>query len=381
MNSYKKITILLLCLTSATTRTSAQSEKKGWVNRQLDRFFNDTTSAAERSFRVYPTFGYAPETGLELGASSLWLFRAKNDSLNRLSEVQTFAFFTVKGQYGLWIDNAIYGDQDKWFFLGRTRIQRFPLLYYGIGQETSGEDPAVVDANYILLRQRVLRKIVKNLFIGPEVDYQHLYSVSFNQPEKGELHVPPAGSNGTTNLGVGAALVYDNRHNVLNVRKGQFGELAFLRYTPSLGSDYRFSSINVDIRSFHPYRKNNVIAWQVNGNFITGEVPFNQLALMGGDMMMRGYYQGRYRDKNLLSGQVEYRMLPFSFSKRWGATVFGGAAAVAPEIGAFQLDKTRLAGGVGLRYLLFPKKDIFLRLDIGMTKEGPGFYFYTGEAF
>ncbi|MBW8687757.1 BamA/TamA family outer membrane protein [Chitinophaga rhizophila] len=370
---------LLLCLSS--TVALAQTEQKGWVNRTLNRFFNDTTSASEKSFRVYPTLGYSPETGIEIGASGLWLFRAKGDSTNRLSEVQAFTFFTFKAQYGLWIDNAIYGDQDKWFFLGRTRIQRFPLLYYGIGPDTDGEHPAVVDANYILLRQRVLRKISRNLFLGPEIDYQYLYGTEFNQPEEGPKYTIPSGGNGTSNLGFGAALVYDDRHNVLNVRKGWFGELSYLGYHPSLTSDFKFGSINLDIRGFHPYKKNNVIAWQVLGNFLNGNVPFNQLALMGGDMMMRGYYQGRYRDKNMLAAQVEYRMLPFSFSKRWGATVFAGTAAVAPEVKAFQLDKTQFAGGAGVRYLLFPKKDIFLRLDVGMTREGPGFYFFTGEAF
>lgn len=348
---------------------------------RFNRLFNDTTSAAEKSFRVYPTLGYSPETGVEPGASALWLFRAKGDSTNRLSEIQAFAFFTFKAQYGLWIDNAIYGDKDKWFFLGRSRIQRFPLLYYGIGDNTSGDHPAVVDANYILLRQRVLRKIKPNLFFGPELDFQHLFGVSFNQPDEGTHHMLPTGSGGTTNLGFGAALVYDNRHNVLNVRKGWFAELSYLGYHPSLASDYSFSSINLDLRGFHPYKRNNVIAWQVTGNFMRGEVPFNQMAMVGGEMMMRGYYQGRYRDKNMLAAQVEYRLLPFAFSKRWGASIFAGTATVAPQVKAFKLDRTQLAGGTGLRYLLFPRKDIFLRLDVGFTKEGPGFYFFTGEAF
>lgn len=375
----RKILIIGTLLILATSAVAQQ--KKNWVAKQLHTFFNDTTSAAEKSFRVYPTLGYSPETGVEIGASALWLFRAKHDTTNRLSEVQTFSFFTFNAQYGLWVDNAIYGDKDKWFFLGRSRIQRFPLLYYGIGHNTPDEAPAVIDANYILLRQRVLRKIRPNLFLGPEIDYQQLFSVKFNQPHEGTPHALPTGGNGTTNVGGGLALVYDNRHNVMNVRKGQFGELSFLTYHPSAGSDYNFNSINLDIRSFHPYRKNNVIAWQLYGNFLTGNVPFNQLALMGGDMMMRGYYQGRYRDKNLLSAQIEYRMLPFSFSKRWGATLFAGTAAVAPELGKFELNTTKLAAGGGLRYLLFPKKDIFLRFDLGFTREGPGFYFFTGEAF
>lgn len=379
MNAIKKINITVLF--SIITAVAWGQQNNGWVKRQFRHYFFDTSTAAQSSFRVYPTLGYAPETGVEIGASSLWLFRAKQDTLNRLSEVQAFTFFTFKAQYGLWIDNAIYGDHDKWFFLGRTRIQRFPLLYYGIGPDAAGEHPAVVDANYILLRQRVLRKLRPNLFIGPEVDYQLLSGVGFNQPEEGEHHQHPTGHSGTSNLGLGGALVYDSRHNVLNVRKGFFAELSYLHYSSSLLSDYSFRSLNLDIRSFHPINRRDVLAWQVLGNSLGGQVPFNQLAQMGGDMMMRGYYQGRFRDKNLLATQVEYRMLPFAFSNRLGAVAFAGASVVAPTVNAYRLRNTQLAGGVGLRYLLFPKKDIFLRLDFGFTREGMGFYFFTGEAF
>jgi hypothetical protein len=34
-----------------------------------------------------------------------------------------------------------------------------------------------------------------------------------------------------------------------------------------------------------------------------------------------------------------------------------------------------------LRYLIFPEKDIFTRIDVALTREGPGFYFFIGEAF
>jgi hypothetical protein len=98
-------------------------------------------------------------------------------------------------------------------------------------------------------------------------------------------------------------------------------------------------------------------------------------------MIMRGFYTGRYRDKNMLAFQTEHRWLPFKFSKRIGGTVFAAAAVVAPQVNEFSWKHIRPSGGVGLRYLLFPKKDIFLRLDVGFTKEGPGFYLFTGEAF
>jgi hypothetical protein len=40
-----------------------------------------------------------------------------------------------------------------------------------------------------------------------------------------------------------------------------------------------------------------------------------------------------------------------------------------------------LASGGGLRFLLFPKKDIFSRLDFAVTREGTGIYIFIGEAF
>ena len=35
----------------------------------------------------------------------------------------------------------------------------------------------------------------------------------------------------------------------------------------------------------------------------------------------------------------------------------------------------------GLRFLLFPEKDIYTRLDIAFIQEGRGVYIFIGEAF
>jgi len=125
----------------------------------------------------YPTVAFSPETNIELGFSSLYLFQAKKDSNNRISELNASTFVTLQSQYGIWLENAIYGDKDKWFILGRTRYQRFPLLYFGIGPNTVDDHPAIVDANYLIFRQRVLRNIAPNLFFGPEFDYQYLFNI------------------------------------------------------------------------------------------------------------------------------------------------------------------------------------------------------------
>ena len=370
--------LLFLCLLLPTF-LPAQSTS-GWLGRTVDRMFGDSIPPGKARFLIYPTLAYAPETRWEIGFSAVTLFYARGDyQRNRLSEVQLFTFFTLERQYGAWFDHAVYGDQDKWFFLGKLRFQRFPLLYYGIGPEAPGDAPNLIQADYTLIRERVLRKLVPNLFLGLEIDYQRLYNATFDRPP-----VPvPAGSAGSSNLGLGVGLVYDNRHNVLNVREGLFAELAFLAYQPAWGSDFSFRGWYADARYYRPmpWSRQQVWATQVLGTFLQGDVPFNQLALMGGDQIMRGYYTGRLRDRNYIAAQTEYRFLPLPFSKRLGAVAFLGAGVVAPEIGAFRARDIRPAGGLGLRYLLFPAKDIFVRLDLGITQEGTGIYFFTGEAF
>jgi hypothetical protein len=372
--------LTLLCMLPLILVAQTPSTEGGWLRRTTERMFGDSVPPGKPRFLIYPTLGYAPETSFEIGFSAVTLFYARGDyQRNRLSEIQLFSFFTLERQYGAWFDHAVYGHEDRWFFLGKIRLQRFPLLYYGIGPEAPGDEPNLVQADYTLVRERVLHKLVPNLFLGIEVDYQRLYNATFERP----VLPAPTGSAGSRNLGLGLGLVYDNRHNVLNVREGLFAELAYLAYQPTWGSDFKFQGWYADARYYHPmpWSRQQVLAAQVLGTFMQGEVPFNQLALMGGDQMMRGYYTGRLRDRNYIAAQVAYRFLPFPFSKRLGASAFLSAGAVAPEMGAFRARDIRPAGGVGLRYLLFPAKDIFVRLDLGITQEGTGIYFYTGEAF
>jgi hypothetical protein len=355
---------------------------QSFAKRYLHSIFLDTTEISQPQFLMYPTAAFSPETSWEFGFSSLYVYYSKKDTTNRLSEITGFTFATLQNQYGLFLDHAIYSDKNRWFFLGKIKLQSFPLKYYGIGMETSKEYLANVDANQINIKERALRQISHNLFFGFEVDYQRLSQVNFKNNDAAPIYTKPIGSNGSTNIGLGIGLVYDNRHNVLNVRKGFFSETAFLNYLPQT-SDFSFRTIISDTRIFRPVGKNNVFAAQVLGQFNNGDTPFNQLALMGGEVMMRGYYTGRYRDKNQIAAQMEMRFLPipFGFTNRIGAAVFVSSASVFNDFNQLNINRFVLAGGGGFRYLLFPKKDIFVRSDVAFTKEGNGFYIYIGEAF
>lgn len=360
------------------------SYSQNFVKRYFNNLINDTSDISKPQLLIYPTVAYAPETSWEFGLSSLLVFYAKQDTSNRLSEINGFTFFTLENQYGLWFDHAIYSDEDNWFFLGRIRFQSFPLFYHGIGNQTPEKYIARVDANQIFIKERILRKVKKDVFVGLEMDFQRLSAVDFVPTEdNNQIQELPRGSQGSTNLGFGIGLIHDNRHNVLNVRKGFFSELALLHYNQTWGSTYDFTSVISDTRIYRPAGGKNVFAAQFLGQFNFGDVPFNQLALMGGENIMRGYYYGRYRDRNQLAAQFEYRFLPipFNFTDRIGAVVFAGAGKVFPELSSFDLENIVVSGGAGVRFLLFPKKDIYTRFDVAFTQEGPGFYLFIGEAF
>lgn len=372
------ICILLLPLTAFTQ----EAKEHGIVWRYLSDIFNEPGDPSDPKLIIYPSFAYAPETSLEIGFATLYVYYTKRDTTNRLSELSGFAFYTLENQYGAWFEHAFYTDRNEWFFLGRLSYQNFPLLYYGIGPDSPTEYEALVNGNFTIIKERVLREITHSFYFGLELDYENLTKVEFVQADPENPIDIPTGGEGSANLGLGLGALYDNRHNVLNVRKGFFSELAVLRYDDAWGSDYNFTSLISDTRVFKKINKRQVLAAQLYGQFTFGEeIPFNQLALMGGDRLMRGYYLGRYRDDHLLAAQVEYRWLPFSFSKRLGGTAFASVGQVFSPENDFDISKFLPTTGAGLRFLLFPKKDVYTRLDVAFTRDGSGFYFLIGESF
>lgn len=379
-NPFIPIRTTLLVLFCLTLNSSVNAQNDGLVKRVWNSVFNDTTSIEQPKFIAYPTIAFAPETSWEFGISAVYVYYANQDTTNRLSEITAFSFVTLESQFGLWMDHALYSDKSLWFLLGRIRLQQFPLLYFGIGPDTDGEELAQIDASSISIRERILRKIKGSLYLGFETDFHRLSNVSLEQFTTEPFEQPP-GIRKLTNLGLGLGLVYDDRHNVLNVREGFFGEMGFLRYDERWGSDFEFTSYFFDARYYLPTTKTQVLASQLFFSEVDGVAPFSQLSLMGGESLMRGYYLGRYRDQTLLAAQTEYRFLPFPFSKRWGASAFVGAGTVSDGARELDLSKFKVAGGAGVRFLIFKSKDIFTRFDVAVTEDGLGYYFFIGEAF
>lgn len=100
------------------------------------------------------------------------------------------------------------------------------------------------------------------------------------------------------------------------------------------------------------------------------------MATLGSSYSMRGYYDGRFRDKNVVDMQVELRQHVW---KRNGVAVWVGAGNVFPDFSSFEVKHILLNYGFGYRWEF--KKRVNVRLDLGFGKGQTGFIFNINEAF
>ena len=172
---------LIVWFFGITTSSFAQDEHEtnGVLIRYFERVFGQADDSTAAKFINYPTLAYAPETSWEFGFSSLFVYSANRDLKNRLSEVKSFAFLTLENQYGLWLDHSLYSDEDTWFFYGKARHQSFPLFYHGIGRNSPAEVQSVIDGEYLLIRERIMRETLPSLYCGLELDYQGLTGIEY----------------------------------------------------------------------------------------------------------------------------------------------------------------------------------------------------------
>ena len=119
-----------------------------------------------------------------------------------------------------------------------------------------------------------------------------------------------------------------------------------------------------------------MLAFDFHSQHNYGDVPWTMMAELGGSYRMRGYYQGRYRDRNLSEIQMELRQ---HIWHRHGVAAWVGAGNVYHDFKTFRWGHTLPNFGIGYRWEF--KKRVNVRLDYGFGKGQSGFLFQINEAF
>ncbi|WP_281612540.1 BamA/TamA family outer membrane protein [Flammeovirga sp. SubArs3] len=353
---------------------------------QDDSISSEIDTLYKRKITAFPYPAYAQETSWEFGLVSVFQFKTPNATLaTRPSNATFIGFYTLENQMRLKLEHTIFTKDENWLFEGTWEYAKYPEKYYGIGGDTPNSNEQLMDWTKVDFRQQFLKKIRDKMFFGLQYRYANFWDISVGPREDGSYgdvsEIP--GYAGGSLSGLGFVYKWDTRDLVLTPSGGHYIEAKIETYNSFLGSDYKFERIYLDARKYFDVSREKegktVVAFQGIYNSTYGDVPFREMALMGGLNMMRGVYEGRYRDNNMIAFQAEVRQHMFW---RLGMTAFVATANVYENSSDFNFSETKLSGGVGVRLLINEEDKASLRADYGIGPDGSsGIYLTFGEAF
>ncbi|MGE5340560.1 MAG: BamA/TamA family outer membrane protein [Candidatus Omnitrophota bacterium] len=325
-----------------------------------------------------PLVYYSPETRIAFGAAGTYIIRfSGTDDKTRPSSIAPIVIYTQEKQFKSEIKTDIYTRRNAYHFFMDLKGENYPDKFFGIGNDTLTENEESYTSKNLEMSLGFLRNVGNGYNLGLEYAFSNW---TISQKKDGGLldsgHY--LGSDSGKLSGIGFIANQDTRDNIYFPMKGNFLEVKGRVYAKALGSRYGFSVLSLDLRKYVTVLTTHVFAVQALIKTQSGDVPFTELAKMGGANVMRGYFYGKYRDKSMVVIQTEYRM-PLVW--RFGVVAFAGIGDVAGQLNQIDFLKLKASYGLGLRLLFDKKEKIQVRLDYGFGKKTSGFYASIFEAF
>lgn len=357
--------------------TMALRAGKSWVNRILD-YFNDSNKNKKHKRFDFSVIGgphYASDTKFGLGLVAAGLYRTDpNDSILPPSNVSLYGDVSSVGFYMLGVRGNHIAPKGRYRIDYHLYFYSFPADFWGIGYEMGDNDANKSDMKRWQAQAEVsfLFRVADNFYIGPMASYDYVIGKHIERPE-----LLQGMDQHTWNVGAGVSLVYDKRDNLTNPHRGIYLNINQMFRPGFMGNDYAFSTTAFRFDAYQRLGKGTVLAEDIGANLNFGNPSWGMMAELGGTHSMRGYYEGRYRDKHSLEATVELRQHVW---KRNGIVVWVGAGTIFPKFSALRSKQILPNAGVGYRWEF--KKNVNVRLDYGFGKSGQsGFLFNINEAF
>jgi len=343
-------------------------------------FGQNQSDSVKTKFKAYPlpVVFFSPETDWGFGAVSLFSFRFKGEAKeSRVSQFQFGATYTQRNQILFYLPFQLYAKNEKIFSFGELGYYKYSYRFFGVGSNLQAANEELYNVTFPRIRLNVMKLAKPKWYVGFRYWFDE-YDITKTK-EGGLLENNNiVGSNGGTISSLGLISLIDSRNDYNYPSSGTYFEFVALPNLNVFGSDFEFTHFSADYVKYLGKNK-NVVAVNLYGVATLGTVPFNELALIGGTRRMRGYFEGRFRDRNMLMAQTEFRRELFW---NFGFVVFASCGVVSKNIENFEVQNVKPSGGVGLRYRLSQDEKINLRLDYGIGESGSsGFYLTIGEAF
>ena len=349
---------------------------KSLYDKVLDYFNHSNDVKPQKDFDISFIGGphYSSDTKFGIGAVAAGVYRTdKADTITQPSNISIYFDATTSLFFKLGVRGTHFfpGDRRRWSY--DVNFASVNTKFWGIGYDNCSNDAN--ESKYKYLTSRVETEYVwrtlPDLYIGPKVAFDYVNGRDFEKPEllNGESHR-------TFNLGVGLSIQYDTRDNVTATTEGVCFKIEQLFNPRFLANKYAFSQTEINVAGFRPLWRGAVLAANLHARFTYGDTPWGLLSTLGGSYTMRGYFEGRYRDKSEIDLCLELRQ---HIWRRNGAVVWVGGGSVFPKFSAMRLRRLLPNYGIGYRWEF--KRFINVRLDLGFGRGETGFIFSINEAF
>jgi hypothetical protein len=355
------------------------------VPKFLRRTLFEKDSSKRSSIIPLPVLSSAPETGIEVGGSVLYSFYT--DTLHpgtRVSNVFAYGTITTKGQNRASISTNYWTPNNIYHYTASLGFLNFPSDFYGIGSATRSANAERIGEKRYKFNLAGEKLVSKSIYVGlvaGAFDYKYSSSTPNGIFETDPLVQDRSGG---ASVFIGPSFIFDTRNNNTYTTRGMFLTTNY-QFTKGIFGNNGYSGglFTIEFSQYFLLSKRLVLAYDLYDNSLTGsQTPFYLLPEMGSDELMRGYYNGRYRDKNYIAGQTELR---YRLTDRFGVVGFAGTGTVFHD--SFNTDLLKPNYGGGLRYFFDVEKGLSIRLDYGVGEQRPGesrqsgFYIGLGEAF
>lgn len=362
------------------TPTLQQPSPRGFA-RYLYEMGIDRSFEQKIDFSVVPTFYYSTSTSVGIALAAVGLYRIDRNNRNiPPSRLTIYANASIIGHYrvGVTSENIFRDNRNR--LDGTIVVSSLSTRFWGIGYTAAVSNaPLSYISNDYRAEARYAHRFFKSLYLGAAASFDYFDSRKVSADMEQRLLGQKA-SVAATSLSIVAE--YDSRNNPVSTSKGLRLSLRGTMRPKPLGNAATTSygaSLTFDL--FQPLWREAVLALDIYGEYNSATTPWQFYPTLGGTSRMRGYYEGRFIDRNVVMMQAEIRQRVW---RQVGIVAWGGAANIFSTANSFSWRNTLPSYGLGVRFELNPQ--VIVRLDYGFGSRLSGrlvhgLVFSLGEAF
>jgi hypothetical protein len=338
---------------------------------------------------LLPSVEYTLQTSFAAALNGNAGFYTSNTENANISNILAVVKYTANNQVIIPVVANIWTKENKYNIITDWHFEKFPQETYGLGGFTTTAEGYQINYDYIRLYQTLLKTISTDFYIGLGYDFDFYWNIR-------EINPPPGGDTtdfekyGLTPKSISAGILlnilYDGRRNSINPQQGYYANLIIRPNFNFLGSDANWTSLILDIRKYQNFpsgSKNMLAFWSYDWLTLDGKPPYLTLPTTAGDTynnLGRGYIQGRYRGKNLVYLESEYRF-GITSNGLIGGVVFANAQSFTEENNnRFEVISPGWGAGIRIKLNKFSKTNVCLDYGFG-THGSRGLFANLGEVF